>query len=217
MDAINSFDGSNKADTTSWLEQVQLLAERGKESAVEIAMAKLKDNPLRVISTLKKESGSITWESLKNTLLKKYSDVPCRSNTMAKYFAIIQGEDESCTQYLITTRDLLERGHSTSKLELIDTEGFHIPLLKGLWDRWVRDRASKQVDKWATMDEVFLSIMFYADQSNKTKIYAEPEYEGELTIWVSEVHQRQVSTSISQRDSHTPAKTGTRNKVIINI
>ena len=47
---------------------------------------------------------------------------------MAKYFAIRQGEDESCTQYLIGARDLLERGHSTSKLELINA-GFHILLL----------------------------------------------------------------------------------------
>ena len=132
LDAINSFDGSNKADTTLWLEQVELLAERGKESAVEIAVAKLKGNPLRVISTLKKETGNNTWESLKNTLLKKYSDVPYRSNAMAKYFAIRQGEGESCTQYLTRARGLLERGHSTSKLELVDAEGFHIPLLKGL-------------------------------------------------------------------------------------
>ena len=104
---------------------------------------------------------------------------------------IRQDEDESCTQYLIRARDLLERGHSTSKLELIYSEGFHILLLEGLQDRWVRDRASKQVDKWTTMDEVFSSITFYADQSNKTKIYTEPEYKGDSTIWVSEVNQRQ--------------------------
>ena len=42
------------------------------------------------------------------------------------------------------------------------------------------------MDKWTTMDEVFSSIMFYADQSNKTKIYTKPEYEGESTIQVSE-------------------------------
>ena len=65
LDAINSFDGSKKAETTSWLEQIGLFAERGKESVVEIAMAKLKGNPLQVISTLKKETGNITWESLK--------------------------------------------------------------------------------------------------------------------------------------------------------
>ena len=125
LDVINSFDGRNKAETTSWLEQIKLLAERGKEFAVEIAMAKLKGNPLQVISTLKKETGNITWESLKNTLLKKYSDVPYRSDAMAKYFTIRQDEGENCTQYLIRARDLLERGHSTSKLELIDAEGFH--------------------------------------------------------------------------------------------
>ena len=66
----------------------------------------------------------------KNTLLKKYSDVPYRSNAMAKYFTIRQEEDENCTQYLIWVRDLLERGTAPTKLELIDAEGFHIPLLK---------------------------------------------------------------------------------------
>ena len=65
FDAISSFDGSNKADIISWLEQVELLAERGKESAVEIAMVKLKGNPLRVILTFKKETGLITWDALK--------------------------------------------------------------------------------------------------------------------------------------------------------
>ena len=85
---FNSFDGSNRAETTSWFEQIVLLVKRCKESVVEIAMAKLKENPLRVISTLKKETSNITWESLKNTLLKKYSDVPHRSNAMAKCFTI---------------------------------------------------------------------------------------------------------------------------------
>ena len=51
---------------------------------------------------------------------------------MAKYFAIRQDEDENCMQYLIRARDLLERGHSTSKLEVINAEVFHMPLLKGL-------------------------------------------------------------------------------------
>ena len=32
------------------------------------------------------------------------------------------------------------------------------------------------------MDEVFSLITFYVDQRNKTKIYTEPEYEGESTI-----------------------------------
>ena len=46
-------------------------------------------------------------------------------------------------------------------------------------------------NKWTPMDEVFSSITFYADQSNKTKIYTKPEYEGESTIQVSKVHTRQ--------------------------
>ena len=71
LDAVSSFDGSNRADTTSWLEQVELLAKRGKESMVEIAMAKLKGNPLRVISTLKKETGLIMWGNIKKHTIKE--------------------------------------------------------------------------------------------------------------------------------------------------
>ena len=41
------------------------------------------------------------------------------------------------------------------------------------------------------MDEVFSLIMFYTDQSNKTKVYTKPEYEGESAIRVREVHHRQ--------------------------
>ena len=97
-------------------------------------------------------------------------------------------------------------------MELIDGEGFHIPLLKGLDGEEI-----EHPNKWTTMDEIFSTIMFYADQSNKTKIYAEPEYEDELTIWVSEVHQRQGFHQYQPEGQSTPGKTGTRNKVTINI
>ena len=127
---------------------------------------------------------------------------------MAKYFTIRQEKDENCTQYLIQARDLLERGHSTNKLELTDAEGFHTPLLKGLQDRWVRDRASKLVDKWSTMDEVFTSIMIYVDQSNKTRIYSKPEYKWESLIQVSEVMQRQIFPQYQQKGQSYTWKDG---------
>ena len=41
------------------------------------------------------------------------------------------------------------------------------------------------------MDKVFASITFYADQSNKTGIYTKLEYEGDSTIQVSKVNQKQ--------------------------
>ena len=40
----------------------------------------------------------------------------------------------------------------------------------------------EHLNKWTTRDEVFSLITFYAEQSNKTKIYTKPEYEGESTI-----------------------------------
>ena len=62
------------------------------------------------------------------------------------------------------------------------------------------------------MDEVFSSITFYTDQSNKTKIYTEPEYEGESTIRVSEVHHRQGFHQGHQKENHTHGKAGIKKR-----
>ena len=45
LDAMDFFDGMNKAKTTSWLEQVELIAGRMGISPTELATTKLKGDP----------------------------------------------------------------------------------------------------------------------------------------------------------------------------
>ena len=59
-----------------------------------------------------------------------------------------------------------------------------------------------------TMDDVFASIMFYEDQSNKTRIYSELEYEWQSTIWVSKVTQKQDIPQYQQKGQSYTWKDG---------
>ena len=44
--AIDWFDGTDKSNTMSWLEQVEVVAERNNQAPSEVGMAKLKGAPL---------------------------------------------------------------------------------------------------------------------------------------------------------------------------
>ena len=45
LSSINCFDGTNKSNTMSWLEQVEVVAERNNQAPLEVGMAKLKEAP----------------------------------------------------------------------------------------------------------------------------------------------------------------------------
>ena len=59
-----------------------------------------------------------------------------------------------------------------------------------------------------TMDKVFALITFYADQSNKTRIYSELEYKWESVIQISEVTQRQGFPWYQQKEQSYTWKDG---------
>ena len=46
LSAINWFDGMDKSNTMSWLDQVEVTAERSNQSPLEVGMDKLKGTPL---------------------------------------------------------------------------------------------------------------------------------------------------------------------------
>ena len=46
LSAINWFDGTDKSNTISWLDQVEVMVERNNQAPLEIGMAKLKGAPL---------------------------------------------------------------------------------------------------------------------------------------------------------------------------
>ena len=43
---VNWFDGADKPNTMSWLQQVEVVAERNNQAPLEVGMAKLKGAPL---------------------------------------------------------------------------------------------------------------------------------------------------------------------------
>ena len=46
LSAIDWFDGMDKSNTMSWLEQVEVVAERNNQAPLEVGMEKLKGAPL---------------------------------------------------------------------------------------------------------------------------------------------------------------------------
>ena len=46
LSSIDWFDGTDKYNTMSWLDQVEVVAERSNQTPLEVGMAKLKGTPL---------------------------------------------------------------------------------------------------------------------------------------------------------------------------
>ena len=94
LSAIDWFDGTDKSNTMSWLEQVEVVAERNNQAPLEVGIAKLKGPTLHNVD----EICSLTWPWLWKLLIENYSDTPYISETMVAYNRISQAEDESVSQ-----------------------------------------------------------------------------------------------------------------------
>ena len=60
LSAIDWFDGTNKSNTMSWLEQVEVMAERNNQEPLEVGMAKLKGAHLHNVHKI----CNLTWLQL---------------------------------------------------------------------------------------------------------------------------------------------------------
>ena len=60
LSTINWFDGMDKFNTMSWLEQVEVVAERNNQVPLEVGMAKLKGAPLYDVQKI----CNLTWPQL---------------------------------------------------------------------------------------------------------------------------------------------------------
>ena len=104
LSTIDWFDGTDKPNTMSWLEQVEVVTERNNQAPLEVGMAKQKGAPLHDIHTI----CNLTWLQLRKLLIENYSDTLYVSDAMVAYYRISQAEDESVSQYLICAKDYLE-------------------------------------------------------------------------------------------------------------
>ena len=81
LSAIDGFDGTNKSNTMSWLEQVEVVAERNNQARLEVGMAKLKGQPLCNVHKMH----NLTWLQLQKLLIENYSDTLYVSDMMVMY------------------------------------------------------------------------------------------------------------------------------------
>ena len=174
LSAIKLFDGTDKSNTMSWLDQVEVVRERSNQTPLEVGMAKLKGAPLQDMH----KTCDLTWPWLTKLLIENYSDSPYISDMMVTYNKISQAENESVSQYLMHAKDYLECINHIGRKSSMDGSGLnHISLAQGLSNSYVRRRASKGTENWRTMADAFDSITKIAKMAGKTKAYNEPRYE----------------------------------------
>ena len=134
LGAIDWFDGTDKSNAMSWLEQVEVVAERNNQASLEVGMARLKGAPLLNVHKIH----DLTWPQLQKLLIENYSDTSYISDMMLAYNRIC-------------AKDYLECINHTSRLN-------HISLVQGLSDNYVGRRFSKDAENWKTMVDAFDSI-----------------------------------------------------------
>ena len=179
LSAIDWFDSTNKSNTMSWLEQVEVVVERNNQAPLEVDMARLKGALLCDIHKM----CDLNWMWLRKLLIENYSDTPYVSDTMAAYNRILQASDKWVSQYLICVKDYLECINHTSRLVSMDSSGLnHISLVQGLSDSYIRWRVSKDAENWKTMADAFDFIAQAVRTAGKTKAYNKPSYEKSTDI-----------------------------------
>ena len=82
---------------------------------LEIGMSKLKGMALCDVNAISKE-GNLPYFQFHQLLIEHYSNVPYASDALNAYAYLMQGENETVTQYLARAKVLLEHIHHTSKL-----------------------------------------------------------------------------------------------------
>ena len=97
LSTIDWFDGTDKSNTMSWLDQVEVVVEWNKQAPLEVGMAKLKRAPQH--NTHK--THDLTWLCLRRLLIENNSDTPYVSDAMVVYNRISSVCNTWCMQRII--------------------------------------------------------------------------------------------------------------------
>ena len=122
LGSIQEFDWKDKAATITWLNKVELVAERTGNDPVEVGISKLRRLAIGDINTITKED-SLMWYKFRQVLIENYSNIPYISDAMVAYTNLTQQDSKSTSQYLIRANVLLEHVNHTSKLSQISGKG----------------------------------------------------------------------------------------------
>ena len=102
-------------NTIPWLDHIKAIARKMGFDSLEIGMSKPKGMALCNVSVISKE-GNLLYFWFCKLLIEHYSNVAYMSDALKAYANLMQGENETVTQYLARAKVLLECIHHTSKL-----------------------------------------------------------------------------------------------------
>ena len=90
LSTIDWFDGTDKYNTLSWLDLVEVVAEWNNQAPLQVGMAKLKGAPLHDMH----KTHNLTWPCLRKLLIENYSDTPYKCDAMVAYNRISQAKNK---------------------------------------------------------------------------------------------------------------------------
>ena len=167
VNSIQEFDGMTREATILWLHYIKAIAKKMGIDPIEIGMSKLKGMALCNVNTISKE-GHLSYFQFHQLLIEHYSNIPYTSDTLSGYAHLMQGKNESVTQYLVGPK------YSWSIFTIILNVWYSrnwlwqaIPYSRVYWPPVWRRVASKQ-DTWWSMEDVFQTINHVTSSSSRT-------------------------------------------------
>ena len=118
LNSIDTFDGTKKAECTTWAQSIGNAMRICNLDAVNITLSKLQGAPLKLAIYLEgKETSSgkkLTSITLKQHLTANYSEILYDMHIINAYDTLQQGADEPTEAYPYRAQDILECIHYTN-------------------------------------------------------------------------------------------------------
>ena len=207
LNSIKIFNGSNKAEFATWVQNIKNAARLCNLDALSISLSKLQGAPQKLANYLEgKEINSgkqLSWTTLKQHLISNYSEIPHDTHSINTYDTFQQGTDESTDSYLHRAHDILEHIHHTndmSSISVIHTN--QVKILTGLKDGKLCNKlAESKAKKWTTMAQVLQDIAEMALNFERSRGYLLPSFEVNHTLAYNNCNSNQL-----YRSSKPPTK-----------
>ena len=183
VNSIKIFDGTNKAEFTAWVQNIENTARLHNLDALSIALSQLQGAPLKSANYLEgKETNSgktLSWSALKWHLTSNYTEMPYDTHVINVYNMLQQGNDESTKAYLHRAQDILECIHHTDDMSPILAIGTnHAKILTGLKDGKLCNKLTElKARKWTNMVQVLQDITGMAVNFERFRGYSLPSFE----------------------------------------
>ena len=188
LNSIKIFNGTNKAEFTTWVQSIENAAKLCNPDALSIALSKQQGAPLKSANYLEgKETNSgrkFCWCTLKQYLTSNYSKIPYDTHVINAYDMLQQGPNESTKAYLHRVQDILECIHHTNDMSSSLAIGTnHAKILTGPKDGKLCNKlAESNAKKWTNMVQVLQDITDKEVNFKRSRGYSLTSFEVNHTL-----------------------------------